>query len=96
MFTDYVWNQTINNLQWPVQKNEQWEVKRVDQNMYELRKWINKPLLKESICPPMSFNELNETIVEICEKGNISSRQEFFDLYEIEELETGLKNNEVL
>ncbi|MBO6122574.1 MAG: hypothetical protein J6P09_01885 [Methanobrevibacter sp.] len=77
-------------------KKEQREVKRVDQNMYELRKWINKPLLKEIIYPSMSFEELNETVVELCEKGNISSRQEFFDLYEIEELETGLKNNEVL
>ena len=77
-------------------KKEQREVTRVDQNMYELRKWINKPLLKEIIYPSMSFEELNETVVELCEKGNISSRQEFFDLYEIEELETGLKNNEVL
>ena len=74
---------------------KQREDKRVDQNMYELRKWIEKPLLKEVIYSPMSFERLSEIIVEICEKENISNAMEFFKSYEIEELETGLKNNEV-
>ncbi|WP_458455206.1 hypothetical protein [Methanobrevibacter sp.] len=63
--------------------------------MYELRKWIEKPLLYDLIYPPMNFERLSEAIVEVCIKENISNEKEFFDLYEIEELETGLKNNEV-
>lgn len=63
--------------------------------MYELRKWIEKPLLYDLIYPPMNFERLSEAIVEVCVKENISNEKEFFDLYEIEELETGLKNNEV-
>lgn len=63
--------------------------------MYELRKWIEKPLLYDLTYPPMNFERLSEVIVEVCVKENISNEKEFFDLYEIEELETGLKNNEV-
>ncbi len=63
--------------------------------MYELRKWIEKPLLYDLTYPPMNFERLSEAIVEVCVKENISNEKEFFDLYEIEELETGLKNNEV-
>lgn len=63
--------------------------------MYELRKWISKPLLKESIYSPMSFEKLSEVIVEVCEQDNISNEKDFFEMYEIEELETGLKNKEV-
>lgn len=64
--------------------------------MYELRKWVNKPVLKEVIYSNMNFQALEETIAEITEKENISNEKEFFDLYEIEDLETGLMNNEVL
>ena len=63
--------------------------------MYELRKWISKPLLKETIYSPMSFERLSEVIVEVCEHDNISNEKDFFEMYEIEELETGLKNKEV-
>lgn len=63
--------------------------------MYEIRKWVNKPILKEVICSNINFQALEETIAEIVEKGNLSEK-EFFDLYEIEELETGLMNNEAL
>ena len=69
--------------------------KRVDQSMYEIRKWISKPLLKETIYSPMSFERLSEVIVEVCEQDNISNEKDFFEMYEIEELETGLKNKEV-
>lgn len=69
--------------------------KRVDQSMYELRKWISKPLLKEAIYSPMSFERLSEVIVEVCEQDNISNEKDFFEMYEIEELETGLKNKEI-
>ena len=69
--------------------------KRVDQSMYELRKWISKPLLKEAVYSPMSFEKLSEVIVELCEQDNISNEKDFFEMYEIEELETGLKNKEV-
>ena len=69
--------------------------KRVDQSMYELRKWISKPLLKEAVYSPMSFERLSEVIVELCEQDNISNEKDFFEMYEIEELETGLKNKEV-
>ncbi len=69
--------------------------KRVDQSMYELRKWISKPLLKETIYSPMSFERLSEVIVEVCEQDNIRNEKDFFEMYEIEELETGLKNKEV-
>ena len=64
--------------------------------MYELRKWINRPVLKEVIGSPMNFQALEETIAEISETENISNEEELFDLYEIEELETGLMNEEVL
>ncbi len=63
--------------------------------MYEIRKWVNKPILKEVICSNINFQALEETIAEIVEKGNLTEK-EFFDLYEIEELETGLMNNEAL
>lgn len=63
--------------------------------MYELRKWISKPLLKETIYSPMSFERLSEVIVEVCEQDNIRNEKDFFEMYEIEELETGLKNKEV-
>jgi len=63
--------------------------------MYELRKWISKPLLKETIYSPMSFERLSEVIVEVCEQDNISNEKDFFEMYEIEELEKGLKNKEV-
>lgn len=63
--------------------------------MYELRKWISKPLLKEAIYSPMSFERLSEVIVEVCEQDNISNEKDFFEMYEIEELETGLKNKEI-
>ncbi|MBE6496606.1 MAG: hypothetical protein E7Z78_09210 [Methanobrevibacter thaueri] len=64
--------------------------------MYELRKWVNKPVLKEVLYSNMNFQALEETIADITEKENISNEKEFFDLYEIEDLETGLMNNEVL
>jgi len=64
--------------------------------MYELRKWVNKPVLKEVIYSNMNFQALEETIADITEKENISTEKEFFELYEIEDLETGLMNNEVL
>ena len=43
----------------------------------------------------MNFQALEETLAEIVEKDNLSEK-EFFELYEIEELETGLMNNEAL
>ena len=64
--------------------------------MYELRKWINKPVLKEVVGSPMNFQALEETIADITEKENISNEEEFFELYEIEDIETGLMNSEVL
>ena len=64
--------------------------------MYELRKWVNKPVLKEVVYSNMNFQALEETIAEIVEKNNISSEEEFFDLYELEDIETGLMNSEVL
>lgn len=63
--------------------------------MYEIRKWINKPILKEVICTNINFQALEETLIEIVEKDNLSEK-EFFELYEVEELETGLMNNEAL
>ena len=64
--------------------------------MYELRKWVNKPVLKEVVGSPMNFQALEETIAEISEKENLSNEKEFFELYEIEDIETGLMNEEVL
>ena len=63
--------------------------------MYEIRKWVNKPILKEVVCTNINFQALEETLAEIVEKGNLSE-EEFFELYEIEELETGLMNNDAL
>ena len=63
--------------------------------MYEIRKWVNKPILKEVLYTNINFQALEETLAEIVEKDNLSEK-EFFELYEIEELETGLMNNEVL
>ena len=59
--------------------------------MYEIRKWVNKPILKEMVCSNINFQALEEFLAEI----NMSE-EEFFELYEIEELETGLMNNEAL
>lgn len=64
--------------------------------MYELRKWVNKPVLKEVVGSPMNFQALEETIAGISEKENLSNEEEFFELYEIEDIETGLMNEEVL
>ncbi len=64
--------------------------------MYELRKWVNKPVLKEVVYSNMNFQALEETIAEITEKENISTEEEFFELYELEDVETGLMNSEVL
>ena len=64
--------------------------------MYELRKWVNKPVRKEVVGLPMNFQALEETIAEISEKENLSNEEEFFELYEIEDIETGLMNEEVL
>lgn len=59
--------------------------------MYEIRKWVNKPILKEVVCTNINFQALEEFLAEI----NLSE-QEFFERYEIEEIETGLMNNEAL
>lgn len=64
--------------------------------MYELRKWVNKPVLKEVVYSNMNFQALEETIADITEKENISTEEEFFELYELEDIETGLMNEEVL
>ena len=64
--------------------------------MYELRKWVNKPVLKEVVGSPMNFQALEETIAEISEKENLSNEEVFFELYELEDMETGLMNGEVL
>ena len=64
--------------------------------MYELRKWINKPKLKEIMYTNINDQALEETIAELVEINNIRDEKEFFELYEIEDLETGLKNEEVL
>lgn len=63
--------------------------------MYEIRKWVNKPILKEVVCTNMNHQALEETLAEIIEKDNLNEK-EFFESYEIEELETGLMNNEAL
>ncbi|WP_296875617.1 hypothetical protein [uncultured Methanobrevibacter sp.] len=59
--------------------------------MYEIRKWVNKPILKEVVCTNINFQALEEFLAEI----NLSEH-EFFEMYEIEEIETGLMNNEAL
>ena len=64
--------------------------------MYELRKWVNKPVLKEVVYSNMNFQALEETIADITEKENICTEEEFFELYELEDIETGLMNEEVL
>ena len=64
--------------------------------MYELTKWVNKPVLKEVVYSNMNFQALEETIADITEKENISTEEEFFELYELEDIETGLMNEEVL
>ena len=64
--------------------------------MYEIRKWIIKPVLKEVIESNINVQALEETVAEISEKNEISTESEFFELYEIEDLETGLMNEEVL
>lgn len=64
--------------------------------MYELRKWINKPKLKEVMYTNINDQALEETIADLVETYNIQDEKEFFELYEIEDLETGLKNEDVL
>ena len=64
--------------------------------MYELRKWIKKPLHKEVLYTNINDQALEETMAEISETENIHTEEEFFELYEIEDLETGLMNEDVL
>ena len=64
--------------------------------MYELRKWIKKPTHKEVICTNINDQALEETMAELVETYNITDEKEFFEKYEIEDLETGLKNEDVL
>ena len=64
--------------------------------MYELRKWIKKPELKEVMYTNINDQALEETMAELVETYNIRNEKEFFKLYEIEDLETGLKNEDVL
>ena len=63
--------------------------------MYEIRKWIIKPVANEVLYSNISFEALEKIIVELTDDKGISEKQ-FFDMYEIEEIETGLKNNEIL
>ncbi|MBR0369748.1 MAG: hypothetical protein IJH63_03350 [Methanobrevibacter sp.] len=64
--------------------------------MYEIRKWIIKPVLKEVIESDINFQALEESVAEIAEANDFSTEDEFFEDYEIEELETGLLNGDVL
>ena len=64
--------------------------------MYEIRKWVLKPVLKEVLETNINCQALEETIGEIIEKTGISTEDEFFELYEVEDLETGLVNGDVL
>ncbi len=64
--------------------------------MYELRKWINKPTHKEVMYTNINDQALEETMAELVEIHNIKDEKDFFELYEIEDLETGLKNEDVL
>ena len=52
--------------------------------MYEIRKWVNKPILKEVLYTNINFQALEETLAEKKEKDNLSE-EEFFEQYEIEE-----------
>lgn len=64
--------------------------------MYEIRKWIKKPKSKEIMYTNINDQALEETMAELVEANNIHDEKEFFELYEIEDLETGLKNEDVL
>lgn len=64
--------------------------------MFEIRKWVIKPVLKEVLDTNINCQALEETVAEIIEKTGISTEDEFFELYEIEDLETGLMNGDVL
>ena len=64
--------------------------------MYEIRKWIIKPVLKEVIESNINVQALEETVDEIIENSDIGTESKFFELYEIEDLETGLMNEDVL
>ena len=71
------------------------ELNELTKIMYEIRKWIIKPVLKEVVHSNLNFQAVEEIIAEIVEDNGLNEK-EFFDLYEVEELETGLMNNEVL
>lgn len=58
---------------------------------YEIRKWVHKPILKEVIETNLNFQALAEIIPALAENMN---EEEFFNLYEIEDLETGKIYNE--
>ena len=64
--------------------------------MYELRKWIKKPTLKEVLYTDINDQALEETMAELVETYNIRDEKEFFELYEIEDLDTRSKNEDVL
>lgn len=71
------------------------ELNELTKIMYEIRKWIIKPVLKEVVHSNLNSQAVEEIIMEIVEDNGLNEK-EFFDLYEVEELETGLMNNEAL
>lgn len=64
--------------------------------MFEIRKWVIKPVLKEVIDSDINFQALEETLADILENDENINENNFFDFYEIEDLETGLMNDDVL
>lgn len=64
--------------------------------MYEIRKWVIRPVLKEVIESNINAQALEETLGDILENNENITESNFFDFYEIEDLETGLMNDDVL
>ena len=65
-------------------------------NYVWIKKVDKKPVLKEVVYTNINDQALEETIAEISETENINNEEEFFELYEIVDFETGLKNEDVL
>ena len=64
--------------------------------MYELRKLTQESAVKEVIFTDMNLTTMQNIVAKIVEKYNLRNNKKFFDIYEIEELETGLMNEEIL
>lgn len=63
--------------------------------MFEIRKWIFPPVLKEVICRVETLEEVKSELINIRDYNNLTN-QEVFNVLEVEDMGTGKINLEAL